>query len=66
MKQFMLRAIRLYQRYLSPLTYGSCRFIPTCSEYTYQAIERYGIIVGLWVGFKRIIRCNPWNNKLYD
>jgi len=70
MKQLILRAIRFYQRYLSPdtgvlkqlyLTDGACRFTPTCSEYTYQAIDRYGIIYGSWLGIKRIVRCNPWN-----
>lgn len=70
MKAFVLTCIRFYQRYLSFdtgilkylfLTDKACRFVPTCSEYTYQAIERYGIIAGLWLGMKRIIRCHPWN-----
>jgi len=75
MKQFVLSLIRFYQKYLSLdtgwakklfLTDKVCRFTPTCSEYTYQAIEKYGIIVGLWLGFKRIIRCHPWNKGGYD
>lgn len=70
MKRIILSAIRFYQKYLSfdtglfrslYLTDRVCRFKPTCSEYTYQAVERYGIIYGLWLGFKRIIRCHPWN-----
>lgn len=70
MKQFFLLLIRLYQRYLSFdtgmlkylfLTDKACRFIPRCSEYMYQAVERYGIIYGLFLGFKRIIRCHPWS-----
>ncbi len=75
MKKILLGAIRLYQRYLSLDTgliqqvwkTGSvCRFTPTCSEYTYQAIDRYGIMIGSWLGFKRIIRCHPWNKGGFD
>lgn len=69
-----LWAIRVYQKTLSPdhswlsykFPYGYCRFSPTCSEYTYQAIERSGLIHGGWVGLKRIVRCNPFNNGGYD
>lgn len=43
-----------------------CIFTPTCSEYTYQAVERYGIIYGLWLGLKRILRCHPWNKGGVD
>jgi len=64
-----LRLIRLYQKTLSPDTgwfrslypHGYCRFQPTCSQYTYEAIERFGVIRGSWLGFRRILRCNPWN-----
>lgn len=70
MKIIILKAIRFYQKYLSFdngilkflfLTDKACRFSPTCSEYTYQAINKYGIIRGGWKGLKRILRCNPWN-----
>lgn len=64
MKQLALSTIRLYQRYLSPA--GYCRFVPTCSEYTYQAVERYGILYGLWLGVRRILKCHPWNKGGYD
>lgn len=43
-----------------------CRFKPTCSEYTYQAIEKYGVLKGTWRGLTRIIRCHPWNKGGYD
>ncbi|MBI4008780.1 membrane protein insertion efficiency factor YidD [Candidatus Roizmanbacteria bacterium] len=43
-----------------------CRFTPTCSEYTYQAVEKYGSMKGLFLGFKRIIHCHPWSKKLSD
>ena len=70
MKVFILKAIRFYQRYLSFdtgilrylfLTDRACRFTPTCSEYTYRAVERYGIIDGLWLSLRRITRCHPWS-----
>jgi len=70
MKKIFLKAIRFYQRYLSFdtgffkllfLTDKACRFQPTCSEYTYQAIERYGIIRGVWLALKRIVKCHPWS-----
>ncbi|TSC92081.1 MAG: hypothetical protein CEN92_151 [Candidatus Berkelbacteria bacterium Licking1014_96] len=61
--------IRLYQRTLSPdhgffrqrFPYGFCRFHPSCSEYIYQAIDKYGIFKGGVLGLWRILRCNPWN-----
>lgn len=65
MKQFILRSIRFYKRFVSPFFVSvlgqTCRFTPTCSEYAYQAIERYGILYGSWLGLRRIIRCNPWH-----
>jgi uncharacterized protein len=75
MKRIVLSLIRFYQKYLSLDTgilkgsFGStkvCRFLPTCSEYTYQAVSRYGIIYGLWLGIKRIVRCHPLNPGGFD
>lgn len=69
MKKSVLALIRLYQKYISskiPLFYGLCRFNPSCSHYTYEAIERYGIIRGSLLGSWRIIRCNPFNDGGYD
>ena len=66
----LLKSIRLYQTFISPdhggilkffKPLGACRFHPTCSEYSYQAIEKYGIIKGSWLSFKRVLRCNPFN-----
>lgn len=54
-----LAAIRFYQRALSPMLPPSCRFTPSCSHYTYGAIERFGLWRGGWLGFKRVCRCNP-------
>lgn len=75
LKKVILNLIRFYQRswfFRSPilktlfLSDAACRFTPTCSEYTYQAIEKYGIMRGGWLGLRRIIRCHPWNKGGYD
>ena len=60
MKQILLSLIKVYQ-YFSKFTPKVCRFYPTCSEYTKQAIEKYGILKGGWLGLKRICRCHPGN-----
>jgi putative membrane protein insertion efficiency factor len=56
-----LLLIRFYKKAISPFLPSSCRFYPTCSEYTYQAIEKYGVLRGGWLGARRIARCNPFN-----
>lgn len=66
MKRLALVLIRFYQRYISPLTGPTCRFQPTCSHYTYEAIEKYGVIKGMWLGIKRILRCHPFHPGGYD
>ena len=66
MKPVALATIRFYKRYISPLLASSCRFHPTCSEYTYQAIDKYGVTKGSWMGFKRILRCQPWSKGGFD
>jgi putative membrane protein insertion efficiency factor len=60
-----LLIIFIYQKLISPLLPARCRFTPTCSEYTKQAIERYGF-KGLWLGLRRILHCHPWNPGGYD
>lgn len=66
MKWLTLKSIRLYKRFLSPMLPSACRFEPTCSVYTYQAIEKYGVFKGGWMGIKRISRCHPFNPGGYD
>jgi uncharacterized protein len=58
--------IKVYQKVISPMLPPSCRFTPTCSEYTYQAIAKYGALRGGWLGICRIGRCHPWNPGGYD
>ncbi len=58
--------IRLYQRLISPWLPSACRFVPTCSEYAAQSIDRYGLFVGMWRGTLRIIRCNPFHPGGHD
>ena len=75
MKKIILRLIRFYQntRFFHGtiarqlfLTDQICRFRPTCSQYTYEAVERFGMIKGLSLGFWRVLRCNPFNRGGYD
>ena len=62
-----LFALRCYKAYLSVLFAGTCRFEPTCSQYAYQAIERFGVLRGIWLGSKRLARCHPFSGKFgYD
>ena len=65
-KRFALWLIRLYQRYLSPLLPDSCIYIPTCSQYAVEAIERYGVLKGCFLAFRRILRCHPLHAGGYD
>ena len=59
MKKIFLGLIYIYQHFISPMTPATCRFYPTCSEYTREAIEVFGPIKGIWLGVKRISKCHP-------
>ena len=64
-KPFLL-LIRVYQRVISPMTGAHCRFLPTCSQYAYEAISRYGVLKGGALSLWRILRCNPFGKGGYD
>ena len=66
MKQLALAAIRFYQRRISPGRLPACRFLPTCSQYAYDAIESRGLVGGGVMSLWRILRCNPLNDGGYD
>ena len=58
--------VRFYRKYISPMRQPCCRFIPTCSQYALEALEKYGALKGGWLAFKRILRCNPLCKGGYD
>ena len=61
-----IRLVRIYQRVLSPLKPPTCRFLPTCSAYAIEALQRHGAGHGGWLAVKRICRCHPWGGHGYD
>lgn len=61
MKKLLLSLIRFYRRSISPLFPPSCRFVPTCSQYALEAIEKYGVGRGGWLALKRFLRCHPFH-----
>lgn len=66
MKSILIYIICKYQKYISPNLGSNCKYYPTCSEYTKQAIKKYGVIKGSFYGIKRIIKCNPFSKGGYD
>ncbi|MDR3272296.1 MAG: membrane protein insertion efficiency factor YidD [Flavobacteriaceae bacterium] len=58
--------IKIYQSAVSPLLGNNCRYTPTCSQYTLEALKTYGLFAGTWLGIKRIAKCHPWGGKGYD
>ncbi|MCH2120153.1 MAG: membrane protein insertion efficiency factor YidD [Planctomycetota bacterium] len=61
LRRLAILAVRFYQRAISPWLGANCRFHPSCSQYTIEAIEKYGVLRGIIKGAYRILRCNPWN-----
>jgi putative membrane protein insertion efficiency factor len=66
MHRLVVRLIVVYQRMISPMFGNVCRFEPSCSEYTRQAIEKYGVLHGTWIGMKRVARCHPLHEGGFD
>lgn len=66
MKKIFIKLIRLYQRYISPLTPPTCRFHPTCSNYAIEAISEHGVLKGTWLAIKRILKCHPFHPGGFD
>lgn len=66
MKKIFLFSLKIYQKYISPLKGATCRFYPSCSQYMIEAIEKYGVLRGCFLGIKRIAKCHPWHPGGYD
>lgn len=66
MRKIFILLIVFYQKFISPIKKPSCRFIPSCSEYSKQAIEKYGVLKGLWLSIRRVLRCHPFSRGGYD
>ncbi|QAT44029.1 membrane protein insertion efficiency factor YidD [Aminipila luticellarii] len=66
LKRIVIGLIRVYQKFISPLFPPTCRFYPTCSAYFIQAVEKYGVVKGSFLGIKRILKCHPFHPGGYD
>ncbi len=63
MKRLLIALVKFYRRYISPLKPPCCRFIPTCSAYALEAVEKYGALKGGFLALRRILRCNPFHRQ---
>ena len=66
MSYFFIFLIKIYQKIISPFFPRRCRFYPTCSQYTIEAIREWGVLKGSVLGFKRIVKCHPWGGQGID
>lgn len=66
MKKLLIGLVRLYQKYISPLRPACCRYVPTCSQYAVEALEKYGALKGGWLALKRLLRCHPFHFGKHD
>ncbi|MDE6115501.1 membrane protein insertion efficiency factor YidD [Barnesiella sp. WM24] len=62
----LILPVRFYQLAISPMLPPSCRYVPTCSQYTIEALRKHGPVKGLWLAVRRILRCHPWGGSGYD
>ncbi len=65
-RDLLILALRFYRRYVSPMKPPTCRYVPTCSEYSIQALQKYGLVKGTAKSIWRILRCNPFSRGGYD
>jgi putative membrane protein insertion efficiency factor len=66
MQKAVIAGLRLYKRFVSPLLPSACRFSPTCSEYMMEAVDKYGVLQGVWLGLRRLLRCHPLHAGGFD
>lgn len=66
MKKLLIALVKFYRKYISPLRPPCCRFIPTCSEYALEALEKYGAVKGGWLTLKRLSKCHPFHVGEHD
>lgn len=66
MKRICVSMIRFYQKHISPALPSCCRYVPTCSQYAIEAIEKRGVFVGIFLAVKRLLRCHPWGGSGFD
>lgn len=66
LRTMLIASIRVYQTVISPILGPRCRYLPTCSDYTIEAIQAHGPVRGLWLGVRRLGRCHPWGGHGYD
>ncbi|HJB79135.1 MAG TPA: membrane protein insertion efficiency factor YidD [Candidatus Nosocomiicoccus stercorigallinarum] len=66
MKKLILKMIRFYQKYISPMSPPTCRFYPTCSQYAIEAVEEHGAIKGSYLATRRILKCHPFHEGGFD
>ena len=66
MQKAVIATLRLYKRFVSPLLPSACRFYPTCSEYMMDAVDRYGVLRGVGMGLRRLLRCHPFHTGGFD
>ena len=62
-RKLLAAVINVYQKYFRIFLPSSCRFVPSCSEYAKEAVAKYGAFRGIWIGLKRVVKCNPYSGK---
>ena len=66
LQNVFISLVKFYKYFISPLLPSACRYTPTCSDYAIEAIRKHGVIKGVWLGVKRLLRCNPFGGRGYD